>query len=115
MRRIGKTGKILKNNSGETMVEVLVAFTLLSIILLLFAQGLAWATTAEARATKSRLGADRAMVLLKGELAQPNPEVIRPVTQISYFGGRVKRYTYTYTLDGQQFTYIHYEPIRTGS
>ena len=40
MRRISKTGSILRDNSGETIVEVLVAFTLLSIIMLMFSQGI---------------------------------------------------------------------------
>lgn len=112
MRRISKTGFVLTDNSGETMVEVLVAFALLSIMLLIFSQGLAWATTAEARAYDSRIAADQAMADLKTELATSG--TARPVTRINYFNDRIKRFTYTYNINGQTFTYIHYEPIVTG-
>ena len=44
MKLIKKTSSIFGNNSGETMVEVLVAFTLLSIMLVAFSQGISWAT-----------------------------------------------------------------------
>lgn len=69
MKLISKTGRILKSNSGETIVEVLVAFTVLSIMLIVFAQGIAWATSTEFNASESRNAADQAMVALQDQLA----------------------------------------------
>jgi hypothetical protein len=47
MKRLSKKICIIKDNSGESMVEVVVAFTLLSIMLVLFSQGISWATRSE--------------------------------------------------------------------
>ena len=116
MKRLRKTGMILTDNSGETMVEVLVSFTLLSIMLVVFSQGIAWATKVEADSYRHRIASDEAMVQFKAELVDPNPEISHLITQaqIPYFNYNIKRITYRYEVDGQVFTYIHYVPIITG-
>lgn len=70
MKYIVKKGFRRSGKRGETMVEVIVAFTLLSIILVLFSQGIAWATKSEARASDNRRAADSAMESLQQDLAQ---------------------------------------------
>lgn len=69
MKFIVKKGFRRSGKRGETMVEVLVAFVLLSIILVLFSQGIAWATRAESNATNNRKAADSAMEALQHDLA----------------------------------------------
>ena len=69
MKMIRKTRKVLLDNYGESMVEVIVAFTLLSMMLVLFSQGVAWATNAELQASASRDSADAAMLHLQQTLA----------------------------------------------
>lgn len=110
MRRINKTQFILKDNSGETIVEVLVAFTLLSIMLVIFSQGIAWASKAEVNAHKSRVGADQALELFEKDMANgardPYP------TQLGYLNGRINRGVRTYTVDGATYTYTYYEAVK---
>lgn len=110
MKRIGKTYNVISDNSGETMVEVLVAFALLSILLIIFAQGIANATRTELNADKSRIGADVAMKNAQDYMAEDNSG--KPYDQVQgYFDDRVKRMSYTCTVDGQTYTYVYYEPI----
>ena len=92
MKLIRKTSSIFVNNSGETMVEVLVAFTLLSIMLVIFSEGIAWATNSESRATQRRSGADLAMKTLQHDLAEGNPGQTR---NIDFGTGTITAHTYT--------------------
>ena len=64
-----RLGVILHDQSGETIVEAIVAFALLSIMLVIFAQGLAWATTTEVKASENRKNADETMIELQDKLA----------------------------------------------
>lgn len=111
MKCIRKTGFVLGNNNGETIVEVIVAFALLSIMLVLFANGIAWATRSEVNATKSRIGADKAMKNVQDDIAAGGwVSHINTYPQIKgYLDDRVIRITYTYTIDGQTYTYVVYE------
>ena len=110
MKRIEKTYKGIKDNSGETMVEVLVAFALLSILLIIFSQGIAMATKTELNADKSRNGADEAMKNVQDYMAEDSAG--RPYDQVQgYFDDRIKRMSYSYTVDGQTYNYVYYEPI----
>ena len=110
MKRIAKLYKVIKDNSGETMVEVLVAFTLLTIMLIIFAQGIAIATNTELNANKSRIGADEAMKNAQDYMAESDPN--RQYDQVQgYFDDRIKRMSYSYTVDGETYTYVFYEPI----
>ena len=74
MKIVNKTKDIMRDNSGETMVEVMVAFTLLSIMLLIFAQGISFATNTEMRASKSRNSADQALISLQKKRAGLTPD-----------------------------------------
>ena len=94
---------IMKDSGGETLVEVLVAFTLLSIMLLIFSQGLAWATKSEANAAESRDNADQAMIALQDQLANNTTIQGAPV-----FGG-VYRYIYHPTSGT---TYVVYKAFQ---
>lgn len=112
MKMIRKMKRILTDRSGETLVEVLVAFILLSIMLLVFSQGLASATRAEVNATNSRNNADESLILLKKKLASGSPtsnDGTVTVTEkdfISVGSGKVR--PYSYTINGN--TYIVYMP-----
>ena len=55
----------INDNRGETIVEVIVAFALLSIMLVLFSQGLAAASRSDMKAMETRAAADRAMLQLQ--------------------------------------------------
>ena len=112
MKLICKTKRLLMDNSGETMVEVLVAFTLLSIMLIVFAQGLSWATISESKASQSRREADEAMLKLQQALAGKSVDgdgvsFVEDSTPIS-FGSGANVYVYTYTVDGCR--YVVYKP-----
>ena len=108
MRRISKTGNILACNSGETIVEVLVAFTLLSIIMLIFSQGIAFATNAEYRANKNRENADEALRRVQYRLAQgERDETFLQI--IGKFADRVKIERYSENIDGQEYVFIRYD------
>jgi len=110
MRCIYKRGRIITDNSGETMVEVLVAFTLLSIMLVIFSQGLAWATRSEVQASRSRNNADEGMKAFQTMYATEAKSTV-PVTGLQGpLNGRLRRGTYSYTAsDGQQYIYTYYE------
>lgn len=113
MKCLLKTRRLLRDNSGETMVEVLVAFTLLSIMLVIFSQGLAYASKAEINAMKSREGADQAMNQLQAKLAS-GERATDYVQIVGTCGDRIKIETYTVNVDGREYTYVYYEAIRTG-
>ena len=110
MKCIWKTNKGIKDNSGETMVEVLVAFTLLTILLVIFSHGIAMATKSEFNADKSRNGADEAMKNAQDYMAEDDAG--KPYDQVQgYFDDRIKRMSYSCTVDGQTYNYVYYEPI----
>lgn len=116
MRCIFKKG-ILSNNSGETMIEVLVAFTLLSIMMVLFSQGIKWATTTTANASTNREAADEAMlhvqqmIVSDSQLSQEAKGLLQ--TGWGFCEGRVyyKKYEYTNPDNGRTYTYVVYEAI----
>lgn len=110
MKCIRKT-IVLIDNSGESIVEVLVAFTLLSIMLVAFAQGISWATTTEYRASKTRQTADDSMIKLQQALAgQSGVEGVNCVqdSEIELDSG-AKIYHYTYIVDG--YSYVVYSTV----
>lgn len=114
MRRIDKQmNNILRDNSGETLVEVLVAFTLLSIIMVTFSQGIAFATRTEARATKNRKNADMAMNRFQTRLAAGERDTA--YDQIAgVFNDRIKVESMTVNVDGETYTYAFYEMVQVG-
>lgn len=115
MRLIRKNNRIIADNSGETMVEVIVAFALLSIMLLLFSQGIAGATRSEYYAVKSRTSADIAMRALHEYKATNNIDssnyscpVTVDVEEKQLDGGWLK-YEYAVTVDGDTYVYYEYD------
>ena len=105
MKFIVKKGFRRSGKRGETMVEVLVAFVLLSIILVLFSQGIAWATRAEANASNSREAADSAMESLQHDLANGVTGVPNVNARILVKDG-VELVPYIYYKNG--YTYVVY-------
>ena len=69
MKLIRKSGHMLEDNKGETIVEVVVAFTVLSIMMVLFSQGIAYASRTSVLADKNRDSADQAMMDLQEQIA----------------------------------------------
>lgn len=102
---------ILKDNSGETIAEVLVAFILLTIILLIYAQGIALATKSELNADKSRTGADKAMKKVQDDIADGTAYDPDHYQVPDYLETRVVHNTYSVTVEGKTYTYVCYEPI----
>ena len=118
MRCIIKKGHIL-DNSGETIVEVMVAFTLLSIMLVMFSQGIAWAARqgiawaarSEMFATRTRQWSDRSMKDFQHSLAtEGNRSDLGTVREVADgLSGRIKREQITRDVDGQAYTFVFYE------
>ncbi|MBR3341241.1 MAG: hypothetical protein IKG30_06450 [Clostridiales bacterium] len=112
MRLIRKDRMLFGDTSGESIVEVLVAFTLLAMMMLVFSQGIAFATTSEVNAKKSRDGADNAMIDLQKKLSSDNPTVndgtVTVEQKATYDAGTGKVTTYKYTVDGT--TYVVFMP-----
>ena len=91
------------------MVEVLVAFTLLSIMLVVFSEGIAWASKSEVNATKSRRSADASMRKFQTELAAGRISSYPAGGVPSALSGKLKRGVYTCTgEDGRTYTYVFY-------
>ena len=112
MRRIIKTTSILRDNSGETIVEVTVAFTLLAIMLVIFSQGIAYATKAEVNASRSRNRADAAMIKLQHWLATPSDGPAPQPVKITV-DGNWNTYVriYSVNVDGETVNYAVYSPV----
>lgn len=109
MKMIKKTVSILKDTSGESIVEVLVAFSLLSILMVLFSQGLTSASLSEMNAKKNRESADQSMITLQKKIASTNPKADaqeRESISVQTTSDSVK--TYKYVIDGN--TYIVFYP-----
>ena len=107
MKILKKTSSILKNTSGESIIEVLVAFTLLSIMMVVFSQGLASASVSEVNAKKTRDSADQSMIDLQRKLASPTPkEGAEERNAISVGSDTIKSYRYEFNGN----TYIVFYP-----
>ena len=65
MKIIAKTKAVLREQKAETMVEVVVAFVVLSIVMVMFSQGLKYATTAEVYAVENGKACDKALINLQ--------------------------------------------------
>ena len=102
---IRKINNLLKDTKGETIIEVVVAFTLLTIMMLLFSQGIKYATMTNMRADDTRSDSDLAMEGLQAEVASDKSTAM-PVNDIE--GNNVYRKRYVITVDGQHYTYVVY-------
>ena len=96
------------------MAEVIIAFALLAIMLLVFSQGIAGATRSQFYATKSRTTADIAMRALHEYIATNNIDssnyscsVTVDVEENQLDGGWLK-YEYVVTVDGDSYNYFKY-------
>ena len=107
MKMICKTRKILRDNKGESMVEVIVAFTLLSLMLVLFSEGMAWATNSEVQASANRDSADQAMIHLQQSLAGEASSGDAATRKGSSRWAGVSRCEYV--IDGK--VYVVYQPV----
>lgn len=105
MKILRKTASVLKDNAGESMVEVIVAFTVLSIMLLVFAEGLQMATKTEVRADQTRDAADAAMSNVQSKIASDDYSGMSNAGTINVGSGEIT--AYSYTVDGH--TYIVYK------
>lgn len=104
MKMIKKTVSILKDTSGESIVEVLVAFTLLSIMMVVFSQGLASASISEMNAKKNRGSADQSMITLQKKLASSTPkEGAQEKDTVSVQGTSDEIKSYLYEVDGNAY------------
>lgn len=104
MKMIKKTVSILKDTSGESIVEVLVAFTLLSIMMVVFSQGLASASISEMNAKKNRESADQSMNTLQKKLASSTPkEGAQEKDTVSIQGTSDEIKSYLYEVDGNTY------------
>ncbi len=111
MKIISKRDNILKDNNGETIVEVVVAFALLTIMLVVFSQGIAFATNANVRADKTRANADDAMKELQDWTVKderPNRGPVIPNDEDLEKDLYLYKRIYTVTLDGDTYTYVVY-------
>lgn len=107
MKILKKTASILINTSGESIIEVLVAFTLLSIMMVVFSQGLASASVSEVNAKKTRDSADQSMIDLQRKLASSTPkEGAEERNAISVGSDTIKSYRYEFNGN----TYIVFYP-----
>ena len=115
MLLIKKRNRIIADNTGETMVEVIVAFALLSIMLLLFTQGIAGATRSEYYAIKSRASADIAMRALNEYIATNDIDSsnysysIDVDVQEKQLNGGWLKCEYVVTVDGDSYVYYKYD------
>lgn len=110
MKVIRKLDRMQNDNKGETIVEVVVAFAVLSIMMVMFAQGISYASHAGVAAEKKRSDADQALVRLQDKLAANEDEGKVPIA-----GGNLSSPIIVYrqvceiTLDdGSSYKYVVY-------
>lgn len=108
MKLIRKNINLLKDNKGETIVEVVVAFTVLSIMMVLFSQGIAYASRSSMMADKNRDSADKAMTdLQKEKVSSTTPPGKMPVPGKAPAGiENIVVYRQVYPVDSK--TYVVY-------
>lgn len=97
----------LGDKRGETIVEVIVAFSLLTIMLLIFSQGLAFASRSDIQAMQTRDKADKAMMDLQATKID-NPENKLPVAEIDSNIIYRQVYQIEYEDSGQIYSYVVY-------
>lgn len=76
MKIIRKNVNLIEDNRGETIVEVVVAFAVLSIMLVMFAQGISYASNTSVRASKTREKSDIAMQELQKDMVNRTADMI---------------------------------------
>lgn len=106
MKLIRKSNHQLTGNKGETIVEVVVAFTVLSIMMLMFSQGITYASRTGVLASKTRDKADKAMIALQDKINSNNVPQKVPVPNPN--GLKIYRQDFFVEVDGTTYTYIVY-------
>ena len=115
MKVIRKHDRLLKDNSGETIIEVVVAFTLLTIMLIMFSQGITFATRSNLDAQDTRKRSDEAMKLLQYQKVSTNRPVAGPIDNYADQSLEIdlKMYKQIYNVkisedDENTYTYVVY-------
>ena len=116
MKIIAKTKAILISNIAETMIEVVVAFVVLSIVMVLFAQGIRFANAAEYYAIENGKACDQAMIdLQKTVTGHGSPElyVASTASENQTLDGKsnmlkLTKYTKTNTAGGDVNIYTYW-------
>ena len=117
MKIIAKTKAILISNLAETMVEVIVAFVVLSIVMVLFAQGIRFANAAEYYAIENSKACDKAMVNLQktvtGHGSETDMNVVSTNSENQTLDGKsdmlkITKYTITNTSGGDYNIYTYW-------
>jgi len=107
MKLINKNMRLTGDNKGETIVEVVVAFAVLSIMMVMFSQGISYATRTGFMASKTRSNSDEAMIKLQDDIISPSGSKPEKVP-IGKNGVTVYRQVYKVEVDGKEYTYIVY-------
>ena len=112
MKYLQNAFRILKDESGETIAEVLVAFILLTVVLIIYSQGIAMATKSELNADNSRTGADKALMQVQNDITDGKNDYLTGQYQVAeHLDTRIVHNSYSITVDGQTYTYVYYTPI----
>ena len=110
MKKINKLYRYhISDNRGETIVEVIVAFAFLSIMLVLFSQGLAAASRSDMKAMETRTAADKAMLTLQQKKLDSSVTTYKAqVTEVD--NNLIYRQVYPITDEqtGEIYTYVVY-------
>ena len=105
MNIIRKTANLIEDNKGETIVEVVVAFAVLSIMLVMFAQGISYATNTSVRASKTREESDKAMLDLQKDMVTETADPIPVSGEVLVY-----RQVRDIEVDGTKYYYVVYVP-----
>lgn len=116
MKIIAKTKAILIATKAESMSEVVVAFLVLSIIMVVFVRGITFAGKAESNAIDNVNTSDDAMIRLQKVVTDQDPKpagvsdetVDAPGTLDGHDLLKLKKYTVSYSSGGDTNSYIYY-------
>lgn len=113
MKIVAKTKAILICTKAESMAEVIVAFLVLTIIMVLFANGMQFAARAESYATDNTKSYDKAMRELQRALAGETEDVgatkekTEPVG-LNGYEGQLSLSLYSADLEGDEAVCYYY-------
>ena len=107
MKKIRKNYQLIRDTKGETIVEVVIAFALLSIMMVMLTQSISYASRTDIRAGNIRKYNDQALTELQHRIAtKTNTESPAP---LQVFNGKaVSRLVYNIEVEGQTYTYYVY-------
>jgi Tfp pilus assembly protein PilE len=103
MKIIRKNDQLL-NNKGETIVEVVVAFAVLSIMMVMFYQGITYASRMGAIAENKRSDYDQALIK-RQEKWSTHTDSGSPISKDKLV---VHKHVYSEVIDGVTYTYVIY-------